>query len=99
MKKTYGLIGSPLSHSFSKQYFNEKFEKENILNCEYNLYPLSDIQLLPTLLNEHPEIAGLNVTIPYKESVIPFLDELDETATSVGAVNCIKIQQLTTNNK
>lgn len=91
MNKTFGLIGYPLSHSFSKKYFTEKFEKENILNSEYQLYPIENISQLPQLIEDNPALCGLNVTIPYKESVIPFLDELDETAKAVGAVNCIKI--------
>ncbi|MDP1746088.1 MAG: shikimate dehydrogenase [Bacteroidota bacterium] len=91
MSKLYGLIGSPLSHSFSKKYFSEKFVKENRNDCEYNLYPLDDINQLPQLISDNPGLCGLNVTIPYKESVIPYLDELDETAKAVGAVNCIKI--------
>lgn len=91
MNKIYGLIGYPLSHSFSKKYFIEKFEREKISNCEYNSYPLENINQLPGLISAIPNLCGLNVTIPYKESVIPFLDELDETAKAVGAVNCIKI--------
>jgi shikimate dehydrogenase len=90
--KQYGLIGYPLSHSFSKKYFTEKFEKENIAGCEYNLFPIENINLLPQLILDNPTLFGLNVTIPYKESVIPFLDELDETAKAVGAVNCIEIK-------
>jgi shikimate dehydrogenase len=89
--KQYGLIGYPLSHSFSKKYFTEKFKKENISDCEYNLYPIENIDQLPQLIADNPTLYGLNVTIPYKESVIPFLDELDETAKAVGAVNCVKI--------
>lgn len=88
---TYGLIGYPLSHSFSKKYFSEKFEREGILNARYELFPLENIQELPALLSKYPDLRGLNVTIPYKESVIPFLDELAETAREVGAVNCIKV--------
>lgn len=87
----YGLIGYPLSHSFSKKYFTEKFEREHISNCEYNLYPLESINQFPQLIAGNPSLEGLNVTIPYKESIIPFLDELDKTAKTVGAVNCIKI--------
>ena len=97
--KSFGLIGYPLSHSFSKRYFTKKFEKENIIDCEYNLYPIENIDQLPKLISNNPNLFGLNVTIPYKEAVIPFLDELDETAKSVSAVNCIKIKQQTTNNK
>lgn len=91
MQHKYGLIGYPLSHSFSKKYFTEKFEKENISDCEYNLYPIDNIDQLPQLIADNPALCGLNITIPYKESVIPYLDELDETAKAVGAVNCIKI--------
>jgi len=93
MQKQYGLIGYPLSHSFSKKYFTEKFEKEGIKDCGYELFPLASIDQLPQLLKDHPLLGGLNVTIPYKESVIPFLDELDETAKAVGAVNCIEISR------
>lgn len=91
MSASYGLIGYPLSHSFSKNYFTEKFKKEGITSADYQLYPLENIHQLPQLIAEKPALYGLNVTIPYKESVIPFLDELDETAKAVGAVNCIKI--------
>ncbi len=97
MNKIFGLIGYPLSHSFSKKYFTEKFEKENIKDCEYNLYPIEHINQLPQLIADNPAIEGLNVTIPYKISVIPFLDELDETAKAVGAVNCIKIKKAPNN--
>lgn len=90
--KIFGLIGYPLSHSFSKKYFTEKFEKENIPDCEYNLYPIEDANQFTQLIANNPSFAGLNVTIPFKESIIPFLDELDETAKAVGAVNCIKIE-------
>lgn len=91
MNKQYGLIGYPLSHSFSKKYFTEKFEKENIEGCEYNMFPIENIDLFTQLITDNPSLVGINVTIPYKESVIPFLDELDETAKGIGAVNCIKI--------
>jgi shikimate dehydrogenase len=96
MSKLYGLIGYPISHSFSKKYFSEKFEKENILDSAYDLFPIESITQLPQLIKDNPELCGLNVTIPYKENVIPFLNELDETAKIVGAVNCIKI--LNSNN-
>jgi shikimate dehydrogenase len=89
--KTYGLIGYPLGHSFSKKYFTEKFEKENIKDNIYNLYPIENIHLFPKLINDNSNLLGLNVTIPYKESIITFLDELDATAKGIGAVNCIKI--------
>ncbi|MEZ4926531.1 MAG: shikimate dehydrogenase [Saprospiraceae bacterium] len=87
----YGLIGWPLGHSFSKMYFTEKFIREGISDARYELYPISEIQELPDLLSRVPDLRGLNVTIPYKQSVIPFLDQLDKSAEAVGAVNCIKI--------
>ena len=90
---TYALIGWPLGHSFSKKYFTEKFFREGILDAQYELFPLENIADFPTVLEKFPDLKGLNVTIPHKESVIPFLHELDETAHAVGAVNCIKIDQ------
>lgn len=89
--KRFGLIGYPLGHSFSKKYFAEKFEKEKITNCEYELYPLESLDELPGLIKSEKGLKGLNVTIPYKEQVIHYLDEIDETAERIGAVNCIKI--------
>jgi len=88
----YGLIGYPLSHSFSKMYFTSKFVKENIDNTVYELFPLKDISEFPQLIKKHTKLKGLNVTIPYKQAVIPFLDEIDRSA-SFGAVNTIKIEQ------
>ncbi|MCB9000048.1 MAG: shikimate dehydrogenase [Bacteroidales bacterium] len=85
----YGLIGYPLSHSFSRSFFTEKFEKENI-SQEYLNFPLRDIQEFPGLIKNHQELQGLNVTIPYKEKIIPFLDELDTVASEILAVNTIK---------
>jgi shikimate dehydrogenase len=90
--KLYGLIGYPLSHSFSKGYFTKKFEKAGITDCFYDNFPLENIDLLPQLIATNPNLAGLNVTIPYKQQVIPFLDELHESAAAVGAVNTIKFQ-------
>lgn len=89
--RQFGLIGYPLTHSFSKQYFSQKFEKEGILDCEYELFPINTIQSLLELITKHPSLCGLNVTIPYKEIVIPLLHQLDSTAQAIGAVNCIKI--------
>ena len=86
----FGLIGYPLSHSFSKKYFTEKFLREQI-NAQYDLFPLADIGMLPALLQSHPSLKGLNVTIPYKQAVIPFLDSLDATAANAGAVNTIVV--------
>lgn len=89
----YGLIGFPLSHSFSKKYFSEKFEQEGIKNHRYSLYPLESIDDLPLLLEADKDLRGLNVTIPYKEDVPAFLDEIDAEAAAVGAVNTIKITE------
>ena len=91
MKETiYGLLGYPLGHSFSRNYFNNKFEAENI-NAEYLNFEIPDINMLMEVISEYYNLNGLNVTIPYKEQVIPFLDELDEDAANIGAVNVIKI--------
>ncbi|MFY7786621.1 MAG: shikimate dehydrogenase family protein [Thermoflexibacteraceae bacterium] len=87
----YGLIGYPLSHSFSKKYFTEKFEKEQLSHCHYELYELPTIQDFLPLVAQTPHLKGLNVTIPYKQAVIPFLDKLDEKARRIGAVNVIKV--------
>ena len=86
------MIGYPLSHSFSKKYFTEKFEKEHIGDARYESYPIESISHLPRLLANEPELVGLNVTIPYKEQVMNLLDELDPKAERIGAVNTIRIQ-------
>lgn len=91
--RTFGLIGYPLSHTFSPTYFNEKFFREGIENCTYHAFPLESIEELPALLQSKPHLAGLNVTIPYKETVLPFLDEISEEAEAVGAVNTIRIEE------
>ena len=87
--KIYGLIGYPLTHSFSQNYFNQKFRNENI-DAEYVNFEIPDIGDLMEVIREHPNLHGLNVTIPYKEQVIPYLDEIDEDAAEIGAVNVIK---------
>jgi len=91
--QTLGLIGYPLSHSFSKKYFQEKFLKEQIENIEYELFPLMCIEDLTDLLAQPKNWLGLNVTIPYKESVLPYLDELSEEAQKIGAVNTIHFRK------
>ena len=91
--KKYGLIGYPLSHSFSKKYFTEKFLNESITDASYELYPIADISALIGLLAEDPALVGLNVTIPYKEKVIPYLSELSPVVEAIGACNCIKISK------
>ena len=89
--KKYGLIGYPLSHSFSKKYFTEKFAEEKITDTEYALYPLEHINDLLTLLHQNPDLCGLNVTIPHKINVMKYLDWIEHDAKNAGAVNCIKI--------
>lgn len=87
---TYGLVGHPLGHSFSKAYFTEKFESKG-LDCEYQNFDIEEINDIRKLVSSHPVLKGFNVTIPYKEAIIPYLDELDETAREVGAVNTVKV--------
>lgn len=89
--RQFGLIGYPLGHSFSKDYFTQKFEKEHIIGAQYGLFPLQQIQDFPYLVKALDNLEGLNVTIPHKETVIPYLDELDSSAIAVGAVNTIKV--------
>lgn len=89
-EKIYGLIGFPLIHSFSQNYFNQKFEAESI-KARYLNFELPDIGDFMEVVSEYPTLAGLNVTIPYKEQVIPYLNEMDEDAAKIGAVNVIKI--------
>jgi shikimate dehydrogenase len=84
----YGLIGYPLGHSFSVPYFTEKFSKEGI-DAQYRNFPLEKITDFETLVKNEPGLAGLNVTVPYKQAIIPYLDALDRTARSVRAVNTI----------
>ncbi|MFM8740661.1 MAG: shikimate dehydrogenase family protein, partial [Cytophagales bacterium] len=92
MEKKFGLIGSTVSHSFSKSYFDEKFFREGLRDYHYDLYPLRTVDELKKLLNENPELCGLNVTVPYKEQVMKFLTNIDRDAKKIGAVNVIKIQ-------
>lgn len=88
----YGLIGHPLGHSFSKKFFNEKFQNE-MIDAEYRNFDIDTIKSFPTIIEEHSNLRGLNVTIPYKELIIPYLDELSEDAQAIGAVNVIKISR------
>lgn len=88
-KRLFGLIGYPLSHSFSKKYFSQKFQEESIADTFYELFPLPTIDDFQALIAQFPNLVGINVTIPYKQAVIPYLTELDEGAASVGAVNTI----------
>lgn len=88
--RLFGLIGYPLGHSFSKKYFTEKFENEGIKDCQYELFPIEEISLLPVLLQENPNLEGLNITIPYKQQALSFLTE-SKIPNGLGACNCIKI--------
>ena len=88
--RRYGLIGYPLGHSFSQRYFTEKFEREGISDCTYSNFSLGQIGELPAVLGD-AALCGLNVTIPYKEQVISFLDALSPVVEEIGACNCIRV--------
>lgn len=88
--KRYGLIGHPLKHSYSRDFFTGKFEYEG-LDCRYQNFDLKTIEELHEVLERYPDLCGFNVTIPYKEAIIPLLDEIDTVAKEVGAVNVVKI--------
>ncbi|OFX42663.1 MAG: shikimate dehydrogenase [Bacteroidetes bacterium GWA2_30_7] len=89
--KLYGLIGYPLEHSFSKKYFTKKFNTENLKDCSFELFSIDNINKINNLILSNPDLKGFSVTIPYKEQIIPFLTELDITASEIGAVNSVKI--------
>ncbi|MEI8202077.1 MAG: shikimate dehydrogenase, partial [Bacteroidota bacterium] len=91
--KQLGLIGYPLEHSFSASYFKKKFRDEKIDSFDYNLYPLDNIKLFPSFLNNYQDIVGLSVTIPYKQSILTYLDEIDESAKDIEAVNTLVIKR------
>lgn len=91
MSKLFGLIGKNISYSFSKKYFETKFQKEELIGFSYENFDLQAISQFPKMIRENPNLKGLNVTIPYKEKIIPYLDELSGKASKIGAVNCIKI--------
>jgi len=92
-KKVYGLIGWPLEHSFSPQYFTNKFKELNLAGYSYKLFPLNSILQFPDLIMRNIGLSGLNVTVPYKEDIINYLDHMDPEAALVGAVNCIRFRQ------
>jgi len=91
--KLLGLIGYPLSHSFSVGYFADKFKKEGIGDFQYLNFPMPDLSGFKVFINEHPDLTGLNVTIPYKEKIIAYIDNLDPLAEKIGAVNTLKFIQ------
>lgn len=88
--KTFGLIGHPLGHSFSKGYFNERFEREG-LDCHYENYDIENIALIDPLLKAHPDLKGFNVTAPYKEAILPYLIGYEESVSEIKAVNTVKV--------
>jgi shikimate dehydrogenase len=92
--RKFGLIGYPLGHSFSKKYFSEKFTRENISDCIYENFPLTDITLFRDLILNERDLAGLNVTIPYKSDIIGYLDSTSPEASEIGAVNVIKFKRI-----
>ncbi len=89
--KQYGLIGKPLSHSFSQRYFTEKFQREGLTDCSYSLWEIASIAELPDLLQRCPDISGFNVTAPYKEAILSLLDHIDGEAAAIGAVNAVRV--------
>jgi shikimate dehydrogenase len=91
--RIFGLIGFPLGHSFSKSYFTEKFANENI-NARYELFPIKSLAELPSVFEENPLLAGFNVTIPYKEKIIPFLHQIEPQARKIGAINTVRIEHI-----
>jgi shikimate dehydrogenase len=89
-KMKFGLIGYPLSHSFSQRYFSEKFSREGLPHSYHN-FPIENIGLVGQLSDNHPDLAGFNVTIPYKQQIIPYLSTVEEVALAVGAVNTVRV--------
>ena len=91
--KTYGLIGRSLGHSFSEKYFSEKFQRENVQDCQYLNFEIENLQKEIPALKKNPELKGLNITIPYKTEIISFLDEMSDECRQINACNCIKIKE------
>jgi shikimate dehydrogenase len=91
--RRFGLIGYPLTHSFSQRYFTEKFQREGIKNCIYENFEVENISRLPFLLRQFPDLHGLNVTIPHKEEMITLLNFQSDVVKEIGACNCIRIEQ------
>jgi shikimate dehydrogenase len=89
--RQFGLIGYPLTHSFSQKFFTEKFEKEKLADCRYDTFSIPSVDELPNVLKNNPDLRGLNVTIPYKENVLSYLDEKTPLVRKIKACNCIKI--------
>jgi shikimate dehydrogenase len=94
--KQFGLIGFPLGHSFSKKYFEEKFAKENLQDCSFELFAIEKIEAFKEIITTNKNLQGIAVTIPHKETVMPLLTQISEAAKAIGAVNCIKITDVKT---
>lgn len=90
IQKQFGLVGKNISYSFSKNYFTEKFSTEHFIGCSYENFDIQIIEEFSSIIKNSPNLKGLNVTIPYKESIIPFLDKLSKKATEIGAVNVVR---------
>lgn len=90
--REFGLIGYPLTHSSSKKIFEAKFERENLFDCRFHLFPIKDASEIFSLINTYIYLKGLAITIPHKQAVIPLLDDISGEAKQIGAVNCIKIR-------
>jgi shikimate dehydrogenase len=90
--KRYGLIGYPLTHSFSKSFFEKKFDQENLSDARFDLFPMNDINEFSGLIQSTEGLKGFAVTIPHKKNILPLLNELDETAREIGAVNCVRVR-------
>lgn len=91
--KLYGLIGFPLGHSFSEKYFADKFQNESIEDASYRNFPIESIGQVMDMIKDNEDLCGFNVTIPYKQEIIPFLTAIDSEAGQIGAVNCVKIKR------
>ncbi|HPT00981.1 MAG TPA: shikimate dehydrogenase [Bacteroidales bacterium] len=91
--RLFGLTGNPLGHSYSGEYFTRKFSDERIAGCRYELFPVNEAAQIRKIAEDRAELEGLNVTLPFKKPVIPYLDDLDEAAKKIGAVNCIRISR------
>jgi shikimate dehydrogenase len=89
----FGLIGNPIKHSYSKEYFDRKFQVTNRRYLRYLLFPLQEVDELPGLINRYPNLEGLNVTLPFKKQVLRYIDHLSPEAKGIGAVNCIRIEK------
>ncbi len=98
--RRFGLIGYPLTHSFSQRYFAEKFQREGITDCVYQNFPLENISQLTSLLKEHPDLEGFNITLPHKEVVLPLLQSRSDVVLDMNACNCVRVinQQLRGHN-